>query len=455
MFNSRCNGELVPKFERKNVIADRVTWLTGLGLGLTLTMQITTVSPFDFVDPYAVITTISRFVALIGSYLAIIGLFLIARIPWVESALGHDRLVVWHRKAMPYALFFVSIHVLLVLLGSAGANQRVIAVQLWDYITGYEWMLPATIGLVLMVMAGITSYKRVRKRIKYETWWVIHLYTYLGVALSFMHQVLHGSMFDGHPLNRAYWTSLYIAVAVTILVWRMALPLYRSLRHQLRVERIESESTNTFSIYISGKNLNRLGAQGGQFFNWRFLTRENWLENHPFSLSATPKNQQLRITVKVLGDGTSKLAHIPIGTRVMIEGPYGVFTEDMALQRESVLFVAGGVGITPIRAIIDEMPISTDIDVIYRARTIEDVVLLEELESLQRAGRIRLHLLIGSRDKYPLDTELLEGLVPRFRQGDIFVCGPNSLVEAIKEIARENRLPGNRIHHEFFEYQTI
>ena len=131
-------------FEGKALVGDQVTWLTGLGLGLTITMQITTLSSFDFVDPYAVITTISRLFALIGSYLAIVGLLLIARIPWVEKALGHDRLVVWHRIAMPYALFFIVTHVLLVLLGNAGTNQRIIALQLWDYITRYDWMLPAT-----------------------------------------------------------------------------------------------------------------------------------------------------------------------------------------------------------------------------------------------------------------------------------------------------------------------
>lgn len=452
--NLRCQILSMRKIERKGAIADQVTWLTGLGLGLTLTMQITTLSSFDFMDPYAVITTISRLFALVGSYLAIIGLFLIARIPWVESSLGHDRLVVWHRKAMPYALFFISIHVLLVLLGSAGANQRVIALQMWDYITGYEWMLAATVGLVLLVMAGITSYKRVRKKIKYETWWVIHLYTYLGVALSFMHQVLHGSMFAGHPLNRAYWTGLYLAVAGAILTWRVALPLYRSLRYRLRVERIERESSDVFSIYISGRDLDRLDAQGGQFFNWRFLTRDKWIENHPFSLSATPTETELRITVKVLGDGTASLDRIPTDTRVMIEGPYGVFTQEMATQNRSAVMIAGGVGITPIRAMIDELPRTTKIDIIYRTRHLEDVVLRDELESLHSSGRINLHLLAGPRTLYPMDTGLLDTLVPHFRESDIYICGPESLIEAVEDVAKINRIPKNQVHHEFFEYQA-
>ena len=200
------------KAVRKRLIGDQAFLLTGLGLGFTLTVQITTLTAGDFADLYAIITTISRFFALTGSYLSIIGLLLIARIPWVENALGHDRLVVWHRKAMPYALYMITLHVLLVALGYAGSEGKVIGRELWIMVTTYPWMLPALAGFVLLIMAGVTSYKSVRNQIKYETWWVIHLYTYLGVALSFMHQILTGGMFIGHPLNRAYWIGLYVAV---------------------------------------------------------------------------------------------------------------------------------------------------------------------------------------------------------------------------------------------------
>ena len=169
-----CEGSEV-KAVRKRLIGDQAFLITGLGLGFTLTVQITTLTAGDFADPYAIITTASRFFALTGSYLSIIGLLLIARIPWVENALGHDRLVVWHRKAMPYALYMISLHVLLVALGYAGAEGKIIGQELWIMVTTYPWMLPAFAGFVLLILAGVSSYKQVRKSIKYETWWVIHL----------------------------------------------------------------------------------------------------------------------------------------------------------------------------------------------------------------------------------------------------------------------------------------
>lgn len=448
-----CEG-LEVKAARKRLVGDQAFLLTGLGLGFTLTVQITTLTAGDFVDPYAIITTVSRFFALTGSYLSIIGLLLIARIPWVENALGHDRLVVWHRKAMPYALYMITLHVLLVALGYAGSEGKIVAQELWIMITTYPWMLPAFAGFVLLIMAGVTSYKSVRKNIKYETWWVIHLYTYLGVALSFMHQILTGGMFIGHPLNRAYWIGLYVAVVVAIVTWRIALPTIRSLRHKLRLSKVEIEGPGVVSMYISGTDISKLRAQGGQFFNWRFLTKDRWHESHPFSLSAAPTDTELRFTVKALGDSTADFAMMPIGTRVIIEGPYGIFTRDMARQFKHVTLIGGGVGITPLRAIIDEIPDSTSIDVIYRARNEEDLVLKAELDKLADERSIKVHYLVGSRNEYPINEFTIKKYAPRFADSDVYVCGPESLIENVIEACKSAGIPKDRVHHEAFVYHA-
>ena len=442
------------KAQRKRIIGDQAFLLTGLGLGFTLTVQITTLTAGDFADPYAIITTASRFFALTGSYLSIIGLLLIARIPWVENALGHDRLVVWHRKAMPYALYMITAHVLLVALGYAGAEGIVIGKELWLMVTTYPWMLPAFAGFVLLIMAGITSYRTVRNKIKYETWWVIHLYTYLGVALSFMHQILTGGMFIGHPLNRAYWIGLYVAVVVAIVTWRIAIPAARSFRHKLRLSKVEIEGPGVVSMYISGTGISKLRAQGGQFFNWRFLTKDGWHESHPFSLSAAPTDSELRFTVKALGDATHKIAEIPIGTRVIIEGPYGIFTRDMASQFKHVTLIGGGVGITPLRAIIDEVPSNTTIDVIYRARETVDLVLKNELDSLVTSRGIKVHYLVGSRKEHPINEVTIRRYVPRFADSDLYVCGPESLIADVIAAAQSAGIPKNRVHHEAFLYHA-
>ena len=440
--------------KKNRLVGDQAFWITGLGLGFTLTIQITTLTAGDFADIYAVITTASRFFALVGSYLSIIGLLLIARIPWIENALGHDRLVIWHRKAMPYALYMITYHVALVALGYAGAEGKYIYQELWDMITTYPWMLPAFVGFILLVLAGVTSYKEIRRNMKYETWWVIHLYTYLGVALSFMHQILTGGMFIGHPLNRTYWIGLYLSVVLAILIWRIFIPTFKSIRHNLRISKVIEEGPDVVSVYISGKNLFKLEAQGGQFFNWRFLTTELWYQSHPFSLSASPTDSELRFTVKALGDATSEFKDLKVGTRVIIEGPYGIFTRETASQFKNVTLIGGGVGITPLRAILDEIPSSAKIVVIYRAREESDLVLKTELDAIAKLRGITIHYLLGSRKEHPITSANITKYAPRFADSDVYVCGPESLIEDVVKASRESGIPKDRIHHEAFLYHA-
>ena len=434
---------------------DLAAILTGTGLGLTLSLLAATLTKEDVTGTFQIITTISRVAALAGAYLALLGLLLVARITWIERAVGHDRLVSWHRKSAPYSLFLILIHVLLVAVGYAANDKVQVAVELWRLVTTYPWMLPAFVGFLAFMAAGISSYKRVRSEIKYETWWTIHLYTYIAIAFSFMHQVLTGVMFIGHPLNRAYWTGLYIFVAVTIVIWRIAIPLYKTLRFKLRVARVTVEAPGIISIHVSGRNLNKLKAEGGQFFNWRFLDGSRWYESHPFSLSAAPTANEMRFTVKDLGDHSRSLISVKPGVRVMIEGPYGTFTKHQSHKSRPILLIGGGVGITPIRALLEELPANRDISLIYRTSNEEGLIFLDEITDLAKRKNVRLHVLPGSRRLYPLDSAHLLKLVPNVQESEIYICGPTSLTELIRATALELGMPKNRVHSEIFEYHTV
>jgi len=434
---------------------DLAAILTGTGLGLTLSLLAATLTKEDVTGTFQIITTISRVAALAGAYLALLGLLLVARITWIERAVGHDRLVSWHRKSAPYSLFLILIHVLLVAVGYAANDKVRVGVEIWRLVTTYPWMLPAFVGFLAFMAAGISSYKRVRSKIKYETWWTIHLYTYIAIAFSFMHQVLTGVMFIGHPLNRAYWTGLYIFVAATIVIWRIAIPLYKTLRFKLRVARVTVEAPGIISIHISGRNLNKLKAEGGQFFNWRFLDGSRWYESHPFSLSAAPTANEMRFTVKDLGDHSRSLISVKPGVRVMIEGPYGTFTKHQSHKSRPILLIGGGVGITPIRALLEELPANRDISLIYRTSNEDGLIFLDEITDLAKRKNVRLHVLPGSRRLYPLDSTHLLKLVPNVQESEIYICGPTSLTELIRATARELGMPKNRVHSEIFEYHTV
>jgi len=436
---------------KKKLGADWASLVTGLGLGLTVALQIETTTREDWASVYAILTSISRSFALIGTYLALVGLVLVARVPWIESSVGHDRLVTWHRKLGPYSLFLIGFHVLFVAIGYAGLEQIPTIIEIWRMVTRFPWMLPAFVGFIFMMAAGITSYKKARARMSYETWWTVHLYTYLAIALSFMHQVLTGPMFIGHPLNRFFWNVLYLAVAATLITWRFAIPVIRSLRLGLKVEQVIKEGPGVFSIIMKGRNIDSLGAQGGQFFGWRFLTKGHWFISHPYSLSAAPTKKYLRVTVKDLGDHSGSVTFIKPETRVFLEGPYGAFTAGRA-SKGHVTLIGGGVGITPIRAIMEEFPPNVEVDVIFRASKKEDLVLKEELDYLAEERGARVHYLIGPRSEHPMDAKYIMRIVPTFRDSDVYICGPTPLVDAVREAARNVGIPKNRFHDEAFAF---
>ncbi len=438
----------------KRYNADWASLILGLGAGLTAAVFLETTTQHDWTSVYSVITSVSRICALLGSYLALVGLVLVSRVSWIEKSVGHDRLVIWHRKMGPYAMYLITFHVLFVTLGYAGPDRAPMAIELYRLVIHYPWMLPGFVGFLFFAAAGISSYKKARAKMSYETWWTIHLYTYMAIALSFMHQILTGPMFINHPLNKLYWISLYVVAAATIILWRAVIPTVRSLRHNLRVEQIVVEGPGVVSIVMRGRNLEKLGAQGGQFFGWRFMTPGQWWISHPYSLSAAPTSHYMRVTVKELGDASSSIKKLKPGTRVFFEGPYGTFVADKA-TRGHVVLVGGGVGITPLRALLEEFDMTKSIDVIFRASKDEDLVLRKELDELADARGARVHYLVGNRQTHPMNAKYIMKFVPAFRDSDVYVCGPTPLVEAVREAALACGIPKNRFHDEAFEFHAV
>ena len=432
---------------------DWAAWFVGIGLGLTLALQATTIRHGDINSVYSVLATASRVAALIGSYFAILGIFLVARIPAVERGVGHDRLVAWHRTLGPWSLYLIVLHFVLVTVSFAGQDQIPLYKEIWNFLNDYPWMWQALAGFILMMLAGVTSYRKARAKMSYETWWIIHIYTYIAIAISFMHQVLNGQMFVGHPLNRAYWTALYILMAGAVIFYRIGIPLVRSLRVGLVVEQVVEEAPGLISVIMRGRNVKSLTAEGGQFFGWRFLTRGHFLMSHPYSLSAAPTDKHLRITIKDLGDHSRATRYIKPGTRVFVEGPYGAFTAGRATQPHLVM-VGGGVGITPIRALMEEFKSGVQMDVFYRVSRADELILKDELDYLvaQSNGSIRVHYLVGSRKDYPLDAQFIRSYAPRAADSDIYICGPQALVDTVRKAAEDLGVPKNRFHDEDFAF---
>ncbi len=425
--------------------------LCGIGFGtvVALGLSVENVATLESRGGWA--QAIGRLCAFSGSYLLLVMVVLMARLPWLERTVGQDTLVRWHRRVAPYAVTLISVHVLSEILGYSQLLQTSVFHMLWSFWVNYPDMLAASVGYGLLLMAAFTSIRIARSRMKYETWWIVHLYTYLGLGLAFMHQIRTGVMFIGHPHTIEIWTTLWISTAVLIVMLRIGVPIVRNSQYQLRVANVVEEAPNVYSLTVTGKNIKKMAVSGGQFFQWRFLSKGLWWHSHPYSLSALPRPPYLRVTVKGLGDQSSAIAHLAPGTRVIVEGPYGVFTRH-ASQSNDVALIAAGVGITPIRALLEDLSPNVRVTVIVRATRVEDIVHGEEMRKLVAARGGHYHEIVGNRGDVAFDDGTIERLVPNIRQNDIFVCGPTGFTDFVVAAAQRLGVAHEHVHHESFTF---
>src|SRR4051794_38918572 len=363
---------------QRPVVVDLLAAAAGIGLGITVGLEVTAESAGSLSAPGGIAIALGRLTGLLAAYAMAIVVLLVARVPPLERAIGQDRLVTWHRKLGPWPLYLLLAHAVLITVGYARQASTGVVHQFGHLLSTYPGVLAATVGSLFLFAAGITSYRLARRRMAYETWWSVHLYTYLALFLSFSHQIATGASFVGHPVARTFWTALWVGTLGVVVAARIGLPVWRSLRHQVRVVGARQEGPGVVSIVLRGRRLDRLPVAGGQFFQWRFLRPRMWWQAHPHSLSAAPAGDLLRITVKDLGDHSAALTRLAPGTRVAIEGPYGTFTAD-TVERDRVLMIGAGVGTAPVLALLQELSPQADVTVILRGSTPDDLVLREEL----------------------------------------------------------------------------
>jgi predicted ferric reductase len=406
--------------------------------------------------PGGAFTAIGELTALLGTYLALIQLVLMGRSPWLDEAFGMDRLAWAHRWLGFATVWLIGGHAVFTTIGYAIGDGRDAVAEALVLLGTFPYVLWSAAGFALFVMVGVTSIRAARRRLSYETWHGLHLYAYLGIALAFLHQLFVGADFMHDQLAAMYWIALYALTATLVLVFRVGQPVLASLRHRLRVSAVVPEAPGVVSVYLTGRALDRLAVRSGQYFVFRFLTRDGWWRGHPYSLSSAPNGRWLRITVKALGDDSARIARLAVGTAVFIEGPYGVLT-GARRSRPGVTLIAGGIGIVPMRALLESLPARPgDLTLIYRAGRPHDIVFRRELELLAERRGANLHFVLGrrrgARPAEPLDAAAIRRLAPRIAEQDVYVCGPVGLMQAVERHLHDLGVPRGRVHAERFAY---
>jgi predicted ferric reductase len=414
-------------------------------------------------DLHAALGVIDRLTALIATDLLLIQLLLIARVPWLDKLYGHDRATLTHKKLGKPVLYMIIAHFLAVVWGYAISEGKNLVDEYLTLVNVIPDLITASIAFVLMVMVVVTSIKIARKRLSYEAWYLVHLFGYGSVMFAIPHQISTGIDIAGKPLALTFWISAYLFVGLNILWFRLLSPIVFSAGHKLQIGKVVRESSDSVSIYVNGKNLKNFNAQSGQFFILRLVTPSQWWRAHPFSISAAPTDNQIRFTIGNRGDDTELLQHTKPGTRVILEGPYGVFTEERR-TRDHVILIAAGIGAPPIRALAESVAAKPgDVTIIYRVRDKKDAPLVDELNAIAKKRGFYIHILEGNR-RHPkswlpktandsfADDRVLQSLAPKVSKADVYICGPAAFTHAVTNSLIKAGTPVNQIHAEEFAW---
>lgn len=401
-----------------------------------------------------ILIALGRVAGLLGEYFLLVMLVLVGRVRWAEHLFGFDKLNKVHRFIGYSILIFLLSHPVLLIVGNAHANNVSLISQFSDFLANKAYVLLSFFALLLFIYVIFLSIAIVRKKLRYETWYFAHLLMYCAVGLAFNHQLGTGDLRSGWAL--VYWYILNFFVFGSVLLYRFLRPLYRFALHRFYIERVVQETYDTWSMYITGKHMEWFTFDAGQYANITVLARNMWY-THPFSLSQAYNGHGIRFTIKKLGDYTTKIGELTPGTHVIIDGPLGLFIEEKA-ERDKFLFIAGGIGITPIRAMLESLAQKEkDAVLLYGVKTVNDLVFRKEIDELcARSHTITAHYIIGTpTEGYEsgfIDMEKIVRLVPDFFSRDVFLCGPPPMMALMVRNLKKLGFSRHHIHFEKFSF---
>ena len=445
---------------RRTRAGDLLTVLSWTSVAFAVALYLAYGGAADFTSLGGTVTGLGIIAGLVGTDLVLVMLLLAARIPVVDNTFGQDHAIAVHRSLGKPALYLLLGHGVLLTVGygiSTGLDPVAETISLFTTLAD---MPLAYLGIGLLLLVVITSLVAVRRALAYEAWHLVHLLSYAAVLVAVPHMLSAGGVLAEGSWQRMYWIALFVLAFGAIGWFRFIVPACSSAYHRLRVTRVEAIAPGVYSLHLSGRNLAKLQVSGGQYAVWRFWSRGTWWHAHPISFSALPSGTSARITVRELGSGSARLGQLRPGTRVSIEGPYGLFT-DAARTSPHLAVIVAGIGITPARALLESSALRPgEATVLLRGTDDGQRYLWNEIGGLARRDATTLYTMIGHR---PADVSTwmsaesaaqgvtILSVFPRLAESDLYVCGPKPWADLVIRDALAAGISPRQIHIERFE----
>ena len=393
-------------------------------------------------------TSLTQLTGIAASFAGLAGLALAGRPVAIEHRYGLDRVFIWHRILGETMAVLVGVHVVTGVFSwglDGGFGAAIID------LTGRDsYMALAFVGSLIIGAVTISSLRSIRRQMAYETWYFIHLVAYVGFAISFSHEIVWGELFADDVFSRWMWIALHVGVGVMLIRGRWG-RLIAATVHPMHIAATRRLNDNTTEIRLAGGRLHKMVGDAGQFVIVRPLAKGLWWQAHPFSLSAAPTTDGLKISVKSLGDASTSIGKLPRGTRVAVEGPFGAFTPRTISDRK-VLFIVGGIGVAPVKAMLERLDRRHQPIILYRASRHDDLVYANELRGMARELGGELMTLVGPTatlaTKDPLSGKVLRKAIPDLGERVALLCGPERLLWAGRAGLREAGVATDDIHFE-------
>ena len=413
-------------------------------------------SSFYILNPSGgnIYTALGRITGLLASYLLLVQLILIGRIRWFESAFGFDKLNKIHRFIGYGVMVFLLSHPIFLIIGKAKQQEVSLYSQFGDYLANWPDVFAAFVAVALFIFIVFLSISVARKSFRYETWYLVHLLTYLAIGLAFSHQFTGADIKAGWPMY--YWYVINFAVFGSVLLYRFLRPIYLFMVHRFVIDSIVKETHDTWSIIITGRKMESFKFASGQYANLTIFT-SGMRFSHPFSFSSAYNGKYVRFTVKNLGDYTAKIQLLKPGTHIVLDGPLGLFIQRKAI-RELFLFIAGGIGVTPARAMLESLAHEgRNAVLLYSSRTEADIAFKNEFDQIKQMNPlISVHHIVSTPtpgyESGFIDKEKIVRLVPDFYLREVYLCGPPPMMNAMVANLKELGFDDNHIHFENFSF---